>query len=233
MFLKFVLYDLLFFWTYIVVSTGICLHQGYNIVSNRMMREIKEGCKSICISLPLSNVVSMIAMPYTNTMITPFSVVSCIEYLFLLDMFQFFFHYSMHQVPYLYKTIHKHHHSTTYVTPFSALILDFKEHIITGIVPTTLPLFMMDISILGWVISNMFIFLHGLFIHSTKRLPYEGRFLLGSHNHAHHHIHVKSHFGLLNPMWDMLFDTLPYHLTGEQVNNKIMRFYNKPHTSQR
>ena len=210
----------------------LCIQQGYPIMSNRLHREIKEGCKGILTSLPLSNIASVLVMPYTNVETTPFRWLPCFQYLFVFDMLLFMTHWLMHNYIFLYQTIHKHHHSTIYVSPFSSLILDIKEHIVTGLIPTNLSLFFIDISLIGWVMVNMLIFLHGIAIHSTYRLPYEGKWVLGSYNHASHHINMKAHYGFLNPMWDMLFNSLPYYISSSGINKRIMKYYNKPHTLQ-
>jgi len=228
MILQLILYDILFFGIYTVMSTSMCIHQGYHITSKRLIREIKEGCKGMLTSLSLSNIASLIVMPYTNVENTQFGWIPCLQYFFVFDMFLFFSHWIIHQFPFLYRTIHKHHHSTVYVAPFTSLVLDFKEHIVTGLIPTNLSLFFIDISLSGWILVNTLIFLHGIAIHSTYRLPYEGKWFLGSYSHASHHIHMNSHYGFLNPLWDVLFDTSPYTISSRDINNRIMKHYNTP-----
>ena len=223
--IEYILYDLLFFGIYIGVSTWISIHEKYNIASLKFINEIKRGSKSLLVQLPTSNVVMTMALPYTRVT-NEFSLMGCLYYLFFFDFLVFFIHWMFHQNKHVYKAIHHEHHITKYVSPFSATILDFKEHILIGIVPTLLPLFFVDIDLIGWTITNMLIFVHGIFIHSTYKLPYEG-YLLGSHNHSLHHMCRHKNFGFLFPIWDELFKSKTRHIPRDRIRTRVHRHYEK------
>ena len=220
--IEFLLYDILFFWTYVIVSVNICVQQKIDLFNSRFVKEMERGCKRLLIQLPISNIMVSAIMPYTR-IVDEFNLRGCLWYIIAFDFLQFFIHWSLHLNRHVYKRIH---HKTVYTIPFSATIMDPVEYIITGMVPTLLPLFFIQISLLGWAIVNMLMFLHGLFIHSPLKLPYEG-YLLGAKNHTIHHIVKNRNFGFLLPWWDQLLNTETHHIPLGHIRRKIRRHYGK------
>ena len=213
-----IVYDALFMGVYIVTSLAICIKEKYNF-KKPLREEMFRGVKSLCLQLPMSNV-AMGVCEFGEV----FSVKKCFYYLFLFDFIVFVFHYAMHSNQMLYEKIHKEHHKTIHVSPFSATILDPLEHVIVGIIPTVLPLVFVDIDKIGWTLTNLFIFLHGLIIHSTLHTPYDN-LLLGSHEHATHHMFKKTHYGFLNPLWDILCGSNTYPIKRQQLIDSIVASY--------
>ena len=223
--LEVLLYDIIFFGTYIGVSTWICIQEKYNLFGSRFYRELERGCKGLLIQLPVSNVLVSWIMPYTH-MINEFSLRGCLWYIIAFDFLQFFIHWLLHLNRRIYRSIHHEHHKTIYVIPFSATIMDPVEYVLTGTIPTVLPLFFIEINLLGWVLVNMMVFIHGLFIHSSYKLPYEG-YLLGAQNHATHHMVRNKNFGFLLPWWDQIFNTYTDHIPLDRIRNRIRHRYEK------
>ena len=218
--IEYILSDVLIFGIYIYVSTWICIQEGYDMSNKRFYRELEQGVKGLALQLSLSNA----TMSMLPKMSTTFSPVACVEYLVAVDFLLFFIHYMLHSNKTIYKKIHKEHHKTVYVVPFSATRLTIFEMITSGLVPTLVPLFFIDVDFIGWTVINIFVLIHGLFIHSTYKLPYEP-FLLGSQNHAVHHMKKTVNYGFLLPIWDKLlrFETLK--TPRAHIRQRIHRYY--------
>ena len=218
--IEYLIYDSLFLFVYIYVSTWICRQEKYTMKGSRFYKEVEKGTLGLLKQLPMSNVILHTVMPYTRLTNT-FSIIACFQYLLFFDFLVFCIHVLLHSNRTIYNLIHKEHHRTIYVVPFSATILDNKEYLCTGMIPTILPLFFIDIDLIGWTMINIFIFIHGLFIHSTYELPYE-KYLLGSQNHSIHHVKKSVNFGFLLPIWDYIFGTRTYQ---KRIKNMIHRYY--------
>ena len=212
-----IVYDLAFMMLYLIVSFYICIRERYNF-KRPLREEMINGTKSLCVQLPLSNM-STYLCPFS----TEFRLFNCIAYVFLFDLIVFCLHYSFHNNKWLYENVHKTHHKTIHVSPFSATILDIKEHILVGILPTILPLFFVDMTFVGWSITNAFIFMHGLLIHST--LDYRIGRLLGADEHATHHLFKNTHLGFINPLWDHMIGTATYPISREALVDSIVAAY--------
>lgn len=221
--IEFVIYDTLFFLTYIYVGTWICKHENYSTADDRFYKEISKGTKGLLLQLPISNIAMTTIVPYTRLSDT-FTFGACIEYLIMFDLLQFIIHYMLHMNKTVYKKIHMDHHKTVYVMPFSATNLTLYEIFITGLIPTLLPLFFIDIDFIGWTVMNIFFFIHSLFIHSTFKLPYEP-LLLGSQNHAAHHMKKTINYGFLLPVWDQLARVGTYQIPRDHIRQRIHRYY--------
>ena len=221
--IEYIISDVTLFGIYIYVSTWICFQEGYVMSDKRFYRELEQGVKGLMLQLPLSNVAMSTILPYTK-LSTTFSLKACVEYIVAVDFLLFFLHYMLHSNKYVYKKIHMEHHKTIYVVPFSATILTFNEMIVTGLIPTLLPLFFIDIDFIGWTLINIFVLIHGLFIHSTYKLPYEP-FLLGSQNHAIHHMKKTVNYGFLLPIWDKLIRSETLKIPRAHIRQRVHRYY--------
>ena len=221
--IEYIIYDMLFFGIYIYVSTWICIQEGYRMSGSRFYKEFEKGMVGLALQLPISNIVVSALLPYTQVT-TEFSMYACVQYFVMFDFLQFIIHYMLHYNKNVYKKIHQKHHKTVYVVPFSATILSFNEIIITGLLPTLLPLFVIDIDILGWTLMNMLFFIHGLFIHSTYKLPYEP-YLLGSQNHAFHHMKKTVNYGFILPIWDQLLKSGTFRIPRDHIRQRVLRYY--------
>jgi len=205
---------------YWVLSLLICIIGKYNLLSKRLWSEAYRGTKSLIIQLPLSNLAIFTFAPKWAE-IQNFA--ACIAYIVCFDITVFLYHSAFHKFQYLYKTIHNEHHKTHYVCPFSATSLSISEHIIIGIVPTLVPLYFIPMTQWGWAFINALFFMHGLFIHSTVRSPFEYLGFIGTREHATHHIHPKTNMGFLIP-W---FTSTTQERTINKINLDIIEYYSK------
>ncbi len=211
--LQYILYDSLFMGMYVITSYMICVYEKYQFRSP-LRNEISRGISSMVLQLPISNVAMELFAPFG----TEFSILNCFRYLVLFDAIVFWMHYMFHTIPYLYVNIHKEHHQTVWVSPFSATILNWKEHILIGVVPTLIPLYIIDMSLGAWTFMNILIFIYGMLIHSSVDFP-------GAHEHASHHVFKNTHFGFIFPMWDTWMGTSTYPITREQLLMGISKTY--------
>jgi sterol desaturase/sphingolipid hydroxylase (fatty acid hydroxylase superfamily) len=221
--IEYLIYNTIFFGVYICVGSWICEQENYNTSDTRFLREFESGSRGLMKQLLVSNVITSNLIPYTQ-MSSTFSLYACLQYLVFFDFLQFLVHYMLHMDKDVYKKIHMDHHKTVYVNPFSATRMTLSEVMVTGIIPTVVPLFSINIDFVGWTIMNVFFFIHGLFIHSTYKLPYEP-FLLGSQNHAAHHMKKTVNFGFLLPIWDEIAKSGMYQIPRDHIRQRIHRYY--------
>jgi sterol desaturase/sphingolipid hydroxylase (fatty acid hydroxylase superfamily) len=220
----FLIYDAVFLLIYFSVSSFICFQEGYNLSNKLLQNEMIKGTKHFIIQLALSNITITCVLPYTY-MGDYWSIINCIAYLLYFDTFVFWSHICLHRNKYLFHTIHQKHHKTLYVSPFSTTILSLKEYLLNTVLPTTLPLFFIRMNFASWTIVNLLIFFHGIFIHSTYKLPYEGYFLLGSKSHSIHHVAKSTNFGFLFPWWDKILGTNNTNISRERITKQIKNNY--------
>ena len=210
--IEFLLYDVLFMASYVFVSFMICTREGYQF-RKPLRQELERGLNSLAVQLPFSNMAMQI---------TPFGQawgpLACIRYLVCFDALVFWIHLALHRNHWLYDNVHKEHHRTIWVSPFSATILDWREHLLVGVVPTVLPLFFIDLSFGAWTMMNMVIFLYGMAIHSSLPIP-------GAREHATHHVFKNTHFGFMFSIWDTLLGTSTYPITREKLVESIIANY--------
>jgi len=161
-----VVYNVSFMALYWTLSTCICIVGGYSLRSPKLWMECWRGTKSLATQLPMSTIaVAVFAPQWAETQ----TFEACVAYVVCFDFIVYWYHCAFHAIPYLYKNIHREHHQTQYVCPFSATTLSVSEHVIIGILPTTLPLYLLPMTHEGWAIMNAIFFMHGLFIHSNVR----------------------------------------------------------------
>lgn len=201
-------YNTFFLFIYILFSSMLCLYQKYRF-GERLRKEMYEGVKSLCIQLPLSNMAVSVVQFQDST-----SLFDCFMYLFIYDFVVYVIHRIFHSNTWIYENFHRRHHETLYVTPFSSTILDIKEHVLIGVLPTLIPLQYISMTYASWVGMNLLIFLYGMLIHSTVCIE-----------HASHHLYKNNHFGFINPLWDYLGGTLNYPITNVQLNDLVHEHY--------
>ena len=125
-----------------------------------------------------------------------------------------------HAFPWLYVRVHKTHHATQYVCPFSATTLHVFEHLLVGILPTILPLFIFPMTEGGWAMANLVIFIHGLFIHSNVPSPLERLGCIGTLEHATHHLRPKTNLGFMVP-----WGTITHPWAADQLFSMLAEVY--------
>lgn len=212
-------YNLSFLALYWVMSVYICIVGGYSLCSYRLMWECWKGTKSLVLQLPMSNIAVMALAPHwAETQ----SFAGCVAYVACFDFIVYWIHTTLHAIPYLYKNVHQEHHRAHYVCPFSATTLSISEHVVIGIIPTILPLYLIPMSQIGWALTNAIFFVHGLFIHSNVRSPLEWCGFIGTREHATHHVRPKTHFGFLIA-W---FRSDSFPASSNKLNDDIINYYN-------
>lgn len=213
-----VVYNVSFMGLYWVLSLYICVIGGYSLLSRRLWSEWWKGTKSLAMQLPMSNIAMAVFAPQWADVQ---SFEACVAYMMCFDFLVYWYHTVFHSFSVLYKAIHKEHHQTHYVCPFSATTLSMSEHLIIGILPTLLPLYLIPMTEGGWAIMNAIFFMHGLFIHSNVRSPMERLGFIGTRAHATHHVRPRTHMGFLIP-W---FGVDPFHASSDDLNSDIIRYY--------
>jgi sterol desaturase/sphingolipid hydroxylase (fatty acid hydroxylase superfamily) len=212
-------YDILFMLTYLSVSYALCLHGSYTL-NLTLIDEMAKGIQSLSFQLPLSNIATLYGGKFSDK--EGLWVADCFMYIFIFDTLSFWIHYLFHKIPFLYNTIHKEHHNTIYVTPFSSTILATPEHIFIGIVPTLVPLYIIHMNILSWTLSNACIFIFGILIHSNSDSPTD-LIMLGSYEHGMHHIYKNTHLGFMNPLWDYMMGTGTHPISKNRLRKTLVR----------
>ena len=212
-----IMYDIAFMAMYWIVSCMICLAGGISLMSPYLWIEMFRGTKSLLLQLPMSNLAIAAFAPTWAEYQHP---IAAIVYVIMFDLTALCMHRIFHMFPSVYRSVHQRHHETRYVSPFSATVLDFKEHIFVGIVPTLLPLYFAPMSELGWAVMNALIFLHGLFIHSNVHSPLEMLGCIGTVEHATHHIRPDTNFGFMIP-----WDSMVHPITEESLFHRIRMHY--------
>ena len=196
-------YNIAFLFIYWSVSLLICKMGGYNLRSPKLWSEAYRGTKSFLLGLPFSNAAVALVPSWDHR----FYAFTFIMYILMFDVMVFVFHVAMHRNKKLYNLVHSEHHLTKEVCPFSATILDLREHIVIGLIPTMVPLYFFPLPFWAWSMANAMIFVHGLFIHSNVESPFERLGAIGSREHSSHHLRPTSHFGFLLPWWDVVYES--------------------------
>jgi sterol desaturase/sphingolipid hydroxylase (fatty acid hydroxylase superfamily) len=147
---------------------------------------------------------------------------------FLFELFFDFFHYwthrTIHEIPLLYKHIHKVHHKHNYPNVFTAYYQHPLDLIITNLIPTLLSFWIMKkyiypISYLQWTWINTYKTYIEICGHSGKDIPKTSGFaqcmwlpkLLGielyTKDHDRHHSRNNCNYSKRFKIWDKIFGT--------------------------
>ena len=133
-------------------------------------------------------------------------LISTFLYFIYIDLFAFIVHRMLH-IPFLYKTIHKHHHYFINITPFSALALHPIEYLMMVTV-SFLFLFAVPIHIMAVTINLSYIFIFNILNHSGVKFY---SYLLWEPNsiyHDDHHRYFHTNYGQSLVIWDKICKTL-------------------------
>ena len=210
---------LIYFPLYFLVSSWICVKEGYNF-KRPLRNEMVRGAKGLAMELSISHLAYKYIVPFGDE----FKVMNCLKYLLAWDFIVFCMHYAFHHNDWLYQNVHKHHHETIYVSPFSTTIITVSEHLLVGIVPIVVPLFFINMNALAWTLMNTLIFVYGMVIHSTLKLPWDG-VCLGANEHATHHIYKQTNLGFFFPFWDYTMGTGSFPISRERLVDSIVAAY--------
>lgn len=150
-----------------------------------------------------------------------------ISFLFeiIFDFFHYWTHRIIHQIPFLYKKIHKIHHTFSYPNVFIAYYQHPLDLVLTNLIPTLLSIwilqdiFSIQISYYLWSIINSYKTYIEICGHSGKNIPNTSGFPqcmwlvkmlkieLYTKDHDHHHSLNNCNYSKRFSLWDKIFGT--------------------------
>ncbi|XP_071953272.1 lathosterol oxidase-like [Antedon mediterranea] len=181
---------------------------------NQLLREIKHSCSAIAVlsflSIPfiyvLANGQTNLRENYDTALLGWFSTIPEITVcLLFVDIFSYGAHRLAHH-KYVYKHIHKQHHSYKVTTPFAS----HAFHPIDGLMQV-LPYYLCGIfvPIQKHVFLGVMVFgnVWAVFIHDGEiQLPsWTEKYINGARHHADHHLTFKYNYGQFLTFWDRKF----------------------------
>lgn len=146
----------------------------------------------------------------------------CFEIIF--DLFHYWTHRMIHEIPYLYKNIHKIHHTYQYPNVFIAYYQHPIDLVITNLFPTFISFWIMkkyiyDISYLQWTWINTYKTYIEICGHSGKDIAKKSGFPqcmwlpkllqmeLYAKDHDRHHSRNNCNYSKRFKLWDKIFGT--------------------------
>ncbi|CED82440.1 Sphingolipid hydroxylase [Phaffia rhodozyma] len=142
---------------------------------------------------------------------------------FIIDTHQFFLHKTMHEVPYLYRNFHSHHHRLYVPYAFGALYNHWLEGLLLDSVGAAMAEWLSGMTVRQTILLFGFSSAKTVDDHSGYRLWWDPMQMLFANNADYHDIHHQS-FGIKKNFsqpfftrWDHLFDTV---MTREEVINR-------------
>lgn len=150
-----------------------------------------------------------------------------ISFLFeiIFDFFHYWIHRVIHQIPFLYKNIHKIHHTYSYPNVFIAYYQHPLDLILTNLFPTLLSVWILQdlcslqISYYLWTIMNIYKTYIEICGHSGKNIPQTSgypqcmwlvKYLqieLYTKDHDRHHSLNNCNYSKRFSLWDKIFKT--------------------------
>ncbi len=143
----------------------------------------------------------------------------------IFDFFHYWTHRAIHQIPFLYKNIHKTHHTYSYPNVFIAYYQHPLDLVLTNLLPTLLSLWILQdicslqISYYLWTIMNTYKTYIEICGHSGKNIPQTSgypqcmwlvKFLqieLYTKDHDRHHSLNNCNYSKRFSLWDKIFKT--------------------------
>lgn len=152
--------------------------------------------------------------------------------IFVLDTWQYFWHRTMHNVPFLYRTLHSRHHRLYVPYAFGALYNHPIEGLLLDTVGAALAYKVSGMSLKGSIFFFIFGTMKTVDDHCGYKLPYDPLQLIFSNNAEYHDIHhqgwgVKTNFS--QPFlicWDRWLGT---QYTGNDAAERNARTRNRIH----
>ncbi len=135
--------------------------------------------------------------------------VSSVAYVLVADLFRYWCHRLMHQIPFLYERVHSWHHRSVNVNPLSTLSMHPID-LLSG-TPWLLATNLFPVHISAVIFWANFYHLQNLHRHLGYdfwgKESWLGRVIISPRNHDLHHTKVGVNFGATFTIWDKLFGT--------------------------
>lgn len=135
----------------------------------------------------------------------PYFIFSAVFFLLFSDTLIYWIHWGLHQIPWVYKNIHKIHHEFKVPTPYAALAfhpLDgWSQSLPYHFFPLLFPMHKW-LSLIGFVFVQMW----SVLIHDgVNYTPFE--FINGAAHHTFHHGKFNYNYGQFFTFWDKIMNT--------------------------
>ena len=133
---------------------------------------------------------------------------SVLLFLFWNDVLVYWIHRGLHEVPFLYKTLHKDHHKPVVPSPFAALCFHPLDGVLQSL-PYHLFVFVFPFHKVVYLVSFVMVQLWTISIHDHYFVVPEflDPYINGAAHHSAHHLYFSVNHGLYTTLMDRLFGT--------------------------
>lgn len=129
----------------------------------------------------------------------PIRIWQIMKFLFVLELIAYWYHRLSHVISYIYKHSHSQHHANIDVYPIDFLEFDFADNVAQTLY-INLPLYFVPMNTHDYAIIYYFYATCAFLIHSD----------ILTRDHMIHHRRFKYNYGLLFPIFDIIFKTYLY-----------------------
>jgi sterol desaturase/sphingolipid hydroxylase (fatty acid hydroxylase superfamily) len=146
-------------------------------------------------------------------------------YFLIVDTIYYWNHRIIHRVSFLKQNLHTTHHDAFHLIPCDIFYADIKETIWYTFLLAFIPLLFIKINIVEYIIINIVVFYHSLYIHSEIKEKFPLPLFINSNFHKYHHQIGRGNYSLLFPIWDKYMATI---IKSSKIKKRQKR--NKKHT---
>jgi sterol desaturase/sphingolipid hydroxylase (fatty acid hydroxylase superfamily) len=126
-----------------------------------------------------------------------------IFYFFIIDTLYYWYHRTIHRIPFLKKYVHVEHHQKEHLLPIDLLHSTITEGIINTCITNFIPLFFIDVNLVEYIFSTFLIAgAHGTYVHSDCKKKFIIPLFITSKYHKFHHKFGKGNYSVFFPFWD-------------------------------
>lgn len=201
---------------YLVSASLMARSFGRKVVRSVPKHDVKLGLISLAFGSPVLQGFALAADEYGISMMYTdlgaygwiWWVASLPLYVLLWDAVFYLTHLVLH-VPIVYRKSHFRHHMCRPPVAWSGIAIDPFETILSGILPYTVPLFILPFHIYTVYALNIALMVWATLVHSSANWVGNG-VLLGTKDHNLHHAYglKNANFGAVFTFWDRLGRTL-------------------------
>jgi sterol desaturase/sphingolipid hydroxylase (fatty acid hydroxylase superfamily) len=124
---------------------------------------------------------------------------SIFQFMFLLEFIAYWYHRLSHEIQFIYRNTHMIHHMNIEVYPLDFLEFDYIDNVAQTLY-INLPLYFVPMNLNDYAIIYYFYATCAFLIHSD----------ILTRDHMIHHRRFKYNYGLLFPVFDIIFKTYLY-----------------------
>uniref|UniRef100_A0A6C0HCY0 Fatty acid hydroxylase domain-containing protein n=1 Tax=viral metagenome TaxID=1070528 RepID=A0A6C0HCY0_9ZZZZ len=124
-----------------------------------------------------------------------------IFYFFIIDTLYYWYHRTIHRIPFLKKYVHLEHHQKEHLLPIDILHSTITESIMNLSLTNIIPLFFLDINISEYLFIILINFSHSLYIHYDCKKRFIPLFITSKY-HKFHHKFGKGNYSGFFTFWD-------------------------------